>query len=73
MRWTDAQGAGRRRPFPCLVRGTAGNLVEPAARRLPPVPRSVAYVRNAMVGRLGLTRKLLVRIFAEAGLEDHPG
>jgi len=30
-------------------------------------------VRNAMVGRLGLTRKLLVRIFAEAGLEDHPG
>lgn len=34
------------------------------------MPRSVAFVRNVMVGRAGLTRDVLVEIFAAAGAED---
>jgi len=38
-------------------------------RRLRSVPRSVAFVRNVMVGRGGLTRDVLVGIFADAGAD----
>jgi len=37
--------------------------------RLPTVPRSVAFVRNVMVGRNGLTREVLLGIFTGAGAE----
>jgi uncharacterized protein (DUF1697 family) len=32
--------------------------------------RSVAFIRNVMVGRQGLTREVLVRVFLDAGAHD---